>query len=64
MTPREVSFFAMLDAQLNKVESFYLAREQEMLNRGRMLQIQLNELNDHRKLFHVHPYFLPIPNRL
>ncbi|KAF8201829.1 EXS family protein/ERD1/XPR1/SYG1 family protein [Pholiota molesta] len=51
LSPHEVSFFTMLDAQLDKVESFYLAREKEMLARGRMLQIQLKELNDHRKLF-------------
>jgi hypothetical protein len=53
LSPHEVSFFTMLDAQLDKVESFYLAREKEMLARGRMLQIQLKELNDHRKLFLV-----------
>lgn len=52
LTPQEVSFFTMLDAQLDKVESFYIAREKEMLDRSYMLQIQLNELNDHRKLFH------------
>ncbi|KAF8155817.1 SPX domain-containing protein [Crassisporium funariophilum] len=51
LSPHEVSFFTMLDAQLDKVESFYLAREKEMVSRGRMLQIQLNELKDHRKLF-------------
>lgn len=45
----------MLDAQLDKVESFYIAREKEMLDRTYMLQVQLNELNDHRKLFHVRP---------
>ncbi|CAA7264392.1 unnamed protein product [Cyclocybe aegerita] len=51
LSPHEVSFFTMLDAQLDKVESFYLAREKEMLDRGHLLQIQLNELHDHRKLF-------------
>jgi len=63
LTPCELSFFAMLDAQLDKVESFYLAREKEMLDRSRTLQIQLSELNDHRKLFYVRPYFLPHSNR-
>ncbi|PPQ86656.1 hypothetical protein CVT25_006840 [Psilocybe cyanescens] len=52
LSPQEVSFFILLDAQLDKVESFYLAREQEMLTRGHMLKIQLDELQDHRKLFH------------
>lgn len=55
LTLHEVSFFTMLDAQLDKVESFYIAREKEMLDRTYMLQVQLNELNDHRKLFHVRP---------
>jgi len=45
----------MLDAQLDKVESFYIVREKEMLDRTYMLQVQLKELNDHRKLFHVRP---------
>uniref|UniRef100_A0A8H7XW23 Uncharacterized protein n=1 Tax=Psilocybe cubensis TaxID=181762 RepID=A0A8H7XW23_PSICU len=52
LSPQEVSFFILLDAQLDKVESFYLAREKEMLTRGRMLKIQLVELQEHRKLFH------------
>jgi len=55
LTPQEVSFFTMLDAQLDKVESFYIAREKEMLDRSYLLQMQLNELNDHRKLFYVRP---------
>ncbi|KJA15596.1 hypothetical protein HYPSUDRAFT_362505 [Hypholoma sublateritium FD-334 SS-4] len=41
----------MLDAQLDKVESFYLAREKEMLARGHTLKVQLDELHDHRRLF-------------
>lgn len=57
LSPHEVSFFTMLDAQLDKVESFYLAREKEMLARGHTLQIQLKELNDHRKLFLVSSFF-------
>ncbi|KAF9051366.1 SPX domain-containing protein [Panaeolus papilionaceus] len=51
LSPHEVSFFTMLDAQLDKVESFYLAREKEMLSRGELLQVQLKELDEHRKLF-------------
>ncbi|KDR80317.1 hypothetical protein GALMADRAFT_62135, partial [Galerina marginata CBS 339.88] len=53
LSPQEVSFFLLLDSQLDKVESFYLAREKEMLARGHTLQLQLKELQDHRKLFHV-----------
>jgi hypothetical protein len=55
LSPVEVSFFTMLDAQLEKVESFYLAREKEMLALGRTLQTQLAELDEHRKLFNVRP---------
>ncbi|PPR01240.1 hypothetical protein CVT24_006004 [Panaeolus cyanescens] len=51
LSPHEVSFFTMLDAQLDKVESFFLAREKEMSARGQLLQIQLKELDEHRKLF-------------
>ncbi|PPQ97841.1 LOW QUALITY PROTEIN: hypothetical protein CVT26_012937 [Gymnopilus dilepis] len=51
LTPQEKAFFTLLDSQLDKVESFYMAREKEMLARGRILQQQLEELRDHRKLF-------------
>ena len=60
LSPVEVSFFTMLDAQLEKVESFYLAREKEMLALGRTLQTQLAELNEHRKLFNVRSVLPPI----
>lgn len=55
LSPPEVSFFTMLDAQLDKVESFYVAREKEMIARGQLLQIQLLELSDHRKMFKACP---------
>ena len=35
------------------MESFYLDREKEMQERTVLLREQLNELNDHRKLFYV-----------
>jgi len=38
----------MLDAQLDKVESFYLDHEKGIRARGRLLQTQLIELNEHR----------------
>ncbi|KAF8800573.1 hypothetical protein BYT27DRAFT_6828111 [Phlegmacium glaucopus] len=50
-TPQDFAFFAMLDAQLDKVESFYLAREKEMVARGALLLNQLEELKEHRKIF-------------
>lgn len=49
----ELAFFAFLDSQLDKIESFYLAREKEMLVRGTLLQEQLSELNEHRKIVMV-----------
>lgn len=48
LSPKEAAFFARLDNELEKVESFYCAREEEMLARGRLLQTQLNELSEHR----------------
>ena len=52
-SPIELNFFKLLDAELEKVESFYLDREKEMQERTVLLREQLNELNDHRKLFYV-----------
>jgi hypothetical protein len=43
----------MLDSQLDKVEAFYLSREEAMMDRGEMLKAQLRELDDHRRLFLV-----------
>jgi hypothetical protein len=51
LTPQELSFFSMIDAQLDKVESFYLAREKEMVARSLMLLNQLKGLKDHRGAF-------------
>ncbi|KAF5356935.1 hypothetical protein D9756_006619 [Leucocoprinus leucothites] len=52
LTPQEASFFHYLDAQLDKVESFYSSREKELLLRTQLLQKQLHELHDHRKFVH------------
>ena len=38
----------MLDAELEKIESFYTAKEKEMEERGRALRVQLDELRDHK----------------
>ena len=51
LTPQEFAFFTMIDAQLNKVESFYLAREKEMVARSFVLLNQLEDLKDHRDVF-------------
>jgi hypothetical protein len=53
LTPIERSFFTALDVELNKVEKFYLDREQEMNVRSRLLEEQLEELVEHRRLFYV-----------
>ncbi|TRM63672.1 EXS family-domain-containing protein, partial [Schizophyllum amplum] len=49
----ELIFFKLLDSELEKVELFYQDREKEMQDRSALLKEQLNELNDHRKLFYV-----------
>ena len=51
LTPQELAFFSMIDAQLDKVESFYLAREKEMVARSIVLLNQLKDLKDHRNVF-------------
>ncbi|KAF8887598.1 EXS family-domain-containing protein [Infundibulicybe gibba] len=52
LSPVELAFFSYLDGQYDKIESFYLDREKEMAARTKLLRDQLNELRDHRKLFH------------
>ena len=51
LTPQELAFFSMIDAQLDKVESFYLAREKEMVARSFVLLNQLKDLKSHRDVF-------------
>lgn len=41
----------MIDAELDKVESFYLAREKEMVARSFVLLNQLEDLKNHRDVF-------------
>lgn len=53
LSPQEEAFFDHLDAQLEKVESFYSAREGEMIARTALLQQQLLELQDHSRAIHV-----------
>jgi len=57
LSPQEAAFFTILDQQLDKVESFYCAREEEMLQRGHILRSQLNDLEGHRNLLQVSNVF-------
>lgn len=43
----------MLDAELEKVESFYAEREKEMNEHAKRLKEQFNDLGIHRQMFHV-----------
>lgn len=43
----------MLNAELDKVETFYAEREKEMYERAKRLREQLNELGIHRQMFYV-----------
>ena len=53
LTPPEKSFFDYFDAQLEKIEAFYVSREKELLIRTQTLQEQLSELQNHREFVHV-----------
>lgn len=52
LTPPEKSFFDYFDAQLEKIEAFYVSREKELLIRTQTLQEQLSELQNHREFVH------------
>jgi len=62
LSPQETAFFTILDQQLDKVESFYRAREEEMLKRGHILRLQLNDLEEHRNLLQVSNVFTFVMN--
>lgn len=51
LPPIHIEFFTYLDEQLEKINSFYLEREKEAQSRSKALDIQLRELEDHRKIF-------------
>ena len=52
----ERAFFDLLDRELDKVESFFGARESEAVARADELKVQLTKLSEHRKMYHqVHP---------
>ncbi|KAG6918400.1 hypothetical protein DXG01_014801 [Tephrocybe rancida] len=50
LDPTEQAFFTALDAQLDKIDCFYSAREKDMMARTKLLHEQLDELGDHKKL--------------
>ncbi|WOO82310.1 Xenotropic and polytropic retrovirus receptor 1 [Vanrija pseudolonga] len=52
LAPDEQAFFDLLDHELDKVESFYHARELEAVRKGNELRQQLKELAEHRRVFH------------
>ncbi|KAI0918737.1 hypothetical protein AcV5_002647 [Taiwanofungus camphoratus] len=59
LTPMQRAFFEKLDVELDKVESFFCAREREVRARYEALKEQLQELKDHRRVFYeAHPQAL------
>lgn len=46
-------FFSKLAAELEKVDEFYKARERDVLERSKLLDVQLKELQLHRRLYYV-----------
>ncbi|PVF97400.1 SPX-domain-containing protein [Serendipita vermifera] len=54
MTPLECQFFEALDKELRKVVDFYREREKEALVRVSVIKEQLDDLKDHRKIFHAY----------
>ena len=59
MSPIQLEFFNKLNAELSKVDSFFNEREAEDRARSLQLRGQLEELKDHRRLFHVTWSFIP-----
>jgi len=53
LSPQEATFFSALDAQLDKIESFFLDREKEMVKRSHLIKVQVQELSLHRKQFYA-----------
>jgi hypothetical protein len=60
LSPPELAFFTTLDAELEKIEAFYVARENEMKVHTQLLELQLNELDEHKRLFDVLSFLMII----
>ena len=60
LSPVQLAFFDKLNAELSKVESFFIDREGEGRTRSLQLREQLEELKDHRRLFHVTESFVSL----
>ncbi|KAG8216672.1 hypothetical protein J3R82DRAFT_6871 [Butyriboletus roseoflavus] len=43
----------MLDAELDKVEKFYVEREKKIHEHAKQLREQLNKLRKHHQMYHV-----------
>jgi hypothetical protein len=56
LTATQKKFFDKLDAELEKIETFYLDREKEARTRSDALKLQLQGLRDHRRIFYVGLY--------
>ncbi|WWC72020.1 uncharacterized protein I206_105979 [Kwoniella pini CBS 10737] len=60
LEPDEKDFFDFLEHELDKVETFYLARENDAMKRSHDLRDQLKELAEHRKIYHeLYPHGVP-----
>ncbi|WWC64582.1 uncharacterized protein I303_107193 [Kwoniella dejecticola CBS 10117] len=60
LEPDEKDFFDFLEHELDKVEAFYLARENDAMKRSHDLREQLKELAEHRKIYHeLYPHGVP-----
>lgn len=53
LTFQEQAFVDALDAELEKIDSFYLNRMREMEQRQQLLSEQLTELAYHKELYNV-----------
>jgi hypothetical protein len=57
MSPIQLEFINKVNAELSKVESFFIERETEAREHSLQLRGQLEELKDHRHLYHVSSSF-------
>lgn len=53
LPPAQAEFFVLLDADLEKVDSFYRKQEKELRERGNSLRAQLDSLLAHRQGVYV-----------